>query len=265
MPLDSKIAYIDLTTGDVEIKPIPLEVRKKFLGGRGLDAYLLYNHTKKGCDPIGPDNTLMVSGGFLCATCASATARCHVMAKSPLTGLLGSCNMGGFFSPEMAWAGFNHLVIKGKAKHPVFIYIHNGEIEIRDARDVWGLSVTEAQWAIRDKLGDQEVKSMVCGPAGENLVVYANVMTGIKNAGGRTGMGCVMGSKNLKAVAARGTMDIPIAHPKEALEFNKRFIEQITSAKVNQTQGTIGTPFIWGATNSWGGIRCRNFQYNQCE
>jgi len=265
MPLNRKIAYIDLTTGDIQVKPIPMEIRKKFLGGRGLDAYLLYNNTKQGCDPIGPDNALMVSGGILTATCASATARTHVMAKSPLTGLLGSCNMGGFFAPEMAWAGFHHLVIKGKAKQPSFIYIHNGEIEIRDARDVWGLSVTEAQWRIRDILGDQEVKSMVCGPAGENLVAWANVMTGIKNAGGRTGMGCVMGSKNLKAVACRGTMDIKIAHPEEALEFNKRFIEQITSAKVNQTQGTLGTPFIWGATNSWGGIRCRNFQYNQCE
>ena len=265
MPLKRKIAYIDLTTGDIEVKPIPLEVRKKFIGGRGLDAYLLYNHTKKGCDPIGPDNTLMVSGGILTATCASATARTHVMAKSPLTGLLGSSNMGGFFAPEMAWAGFHHLVIKGKAKHPVYLYIHNGEIEIRDAHDVWGLPVPDAQWAIREDLGDQEVKSMVCGPAGENLVAFANVMTGIKNSGGRTGMGCVMGSKNLKAVAARGTMDINIAHPEEALEFNKRFIDQITSAKVNQTQGTLGTPFIWGATNSWGGIRCRNFQYNQCE
>ena len=266
MPLNRKIAYIDLSTGDIETKVIPLEVRKKFLGGRGLDAYLLYNHTKKGCDPIGPDNALMVSGGILCATCASATARTHVMAKSPLTGLLGSCNMGGFFAPEMAWAGFHHLVIKGKADHPVYIYLHNGEIEIRDARGgIWGSTVPEAQWAIRDDLGDQEVKSMVCGPAGENLVTYANVMTGIKNAGGRTGMGCVMGSKNLKAVAARGTMDIDIAHPVEALEFNKRFIGQITSAKVNQTQGALGTPFIWGATNSWGGIRCRNFQYNQCE
>src|SRR4030042_3274138 len=149
MALNRKLAIIDLTTGSIETKPLPLEIRKKFLGGRGLDAYLLYNHTKQGWDPSGPDNTLMVSGGILCATCASATSRCHVMAKSPLTGLLGSCNMGGFFSPEMAWAGFHHLVIKGKAKHPVFIYIHNGEIEIRDARDIWGRSVTEAQWAIR--------------------------------------------------------------------------------------------------------------------
>lgn len=265
MPLNRKIAYIDLTTGDIETKPIPLEARKKFLGGRGLDAYLLYNHTKKGCDPLGPDNTLIISGGILTATCASATARTHVMAKSPLTGLLGSANMGGFFAPELAWAGFHHLVIKGKAKHPVYLYVHNGNIEIRDARGIWGQSATDSQWAIREDLGDQEVKSCVCGPAGENLVRFANVMTGIKNSGGRTGMGCVMGSKNLKAVAARGTMDIKIARPAEALEYNKRFIDQIVSAKVNQTQGVLGTPFIWGATNSWGGVRSRNFQYNQCE
>ena len=265
MPLNRKIAYIDLTTGDIQTKPIPLEARKKFLGGRGLDAYLLYNHTKKGCDPLGPDNTLIISGGILTATCASATARTHVMAKSPLTGLLGSANMGGFFAPELAWAGFHHLVIKGKAKQPVYLYVHNGKIEIRDARGIWGQSATDSQWAIREDLGDQEVKSCVCGPAGENLVRFANVMTGIKNSGGRTGMGCVMGSKNLKAVAARGTMDIKIARPAEALEYNKRFIDQIVSAKVNQTQGVLGTPFIWGATNSWGGVRSRNFQYNQCE
>ncbi len=265
MALNRKIAYIDLSTGDVETKPIPLEIRKKFLGGRGLDAYLLYNHCKKGCDPLGPDNPLLISGGILTATCASATARAHIMAKSPLTGMLGSTNMGGFFAPELAWAGFHHLVIKGKAKHPVYIYIHNGEIEIRDARGIWGKSVTDSQWAIREDLADEEVKSCVCGPAGENLVRFANVMTGIKNSGGRTGMGCVMGSKNLKGVAARGTMDIEIAHPTEALEYNKRFIDQIVSAKVNQTQGALGTPFIWGATNCWGGVRTRNFQYNQCE
>jgi len=243
MPLDRKIAYIDLSTGKIETKSIPLEVRKKFLGGRGLDAYLLYNHTEKGIDPLGPKNALILSGGILTATCASATARTHVMAKSPLT----------------------HLVIKGKAKNPVYIWIHNGEIEIRDATNLWGKTVTETQWAIRKELNDEDVKCAVCGPAGENLVRYANVMTGIKNSAGRSGMGAVMGSKNLKAIAARGTMDIKIAYPMEALEFNKRFIDQIVSAKVNQTQGTLGTPFIWGATNSWGGIRTRNFQYNQCE
>ena len=265
MALDRKIAYIDLSTGKTEIKPIPLEVRKKFIGGRGLDAYLLYNNAPEGCDPLSPENPLIVSGGFLTATCASATARTHFMAKSPLTGLLGSANMGGFFAPELAWAGFHHLVITGKAEKPVYLWIHNGQIEIRDAAKLWGKTTTDTQWAIRDELGDQEVKSAVIGQAGENLVRYANVMTGIKNAGGRTGMGCVMGSKNLKAIATRGTMDIKIAHPLEALEFNKKFIEQITTAKVNKTQGTLGTPFIWGATNSWGGVRTRNFQFNQME
>ncbi|MGD2087691.1 MAG: aldehyde ferredoxin oxidoreductase family protein [Candidatus Aminicenantes bacterium] len=265
MALNRKIAYIDLSTGKIEIKPIPIEVRKKFLGGRGLDAYLLYNHTEKGCDPLGPKNTLMISGGILTATCASATARTHIMAKSPLTGLLGSANMGGFFAPELAWAGFHHLVIKGKAKKPVYLWIHNGEIEIRDATSLWGKTTTETQWTIRKELNDEEIKSLVIGPAGENLVRFANVMTGIKNSGGRSGMGAVMGSKNLKAVAVRGTMDIKIAYPMDALNYNKRFIDQIVSSKVSQTQGTLGTPFIWGATNSWGGIRTRNFQYNQLE
>jgi len=265
MALNRKIAYIDLTTGDIQVKPIPVEIRKKFIGGRGLDAYLLYNHTKKGADPLGPDNVLLISGGILTATCASATTRTHIMAKSALTGMLGSTNMGGFFSPELAWAGFHHLVIRGKADKPVYLYIHDGEIKILDAKNLWGKSTTETQWAIREELSDPEIKSLVIGPAGENLVRFANVMTGIKNAGGRTGMGCIMGSKNLKAVAVRGTSDIAIAHPVEALEFNKRFIDQIASSKVNQTQGTLGTPFIWGATNSWGGVRSRNFQYNQCD
>ncbi len=265
MPLDRKLAIVDLTTGEIEIKAIPLELRKKFLGGRGLAAYLLLNHTPKGVDPYSPDNAVILSGGILCATLASGSGRCDVMTKSPLTNLLASGNFGGFFTPELAHAGFHHVLVKGKAEHPVYIYCHNGKVEIRDARDIWGLPVSDTQWAIREDLGDEEVKSAVIGPAGENLVAYANVMTGIKNAAGRCGGGGVMGSKNLKAVAARGTMDIKIAHPMEALEFNKRFIEQITSAKVNQTMGTIGTPFIWGATNSWGGIRTRNFQYNQTE
>src|SRR4030065_1814402 len=263
MASDRKIAYIELSTREIKVRSIPLDVRRKFLGGRGLDAYLLYNHTKKGIAPFGRKNTSMVSGGVLSAALASATARTHVMAKSPLGGMLGSCNMGGFFAPELAWAGFHHLVIKGKAEKPVYLWINNGKIEIRDARHLWGKTTTETQWAIREELGDDDIKSLVIGPAGENLVRYANVMTGIKNSGGRTGMGAVMGSKNLKAVAARGTMDIKIAHPKEALEYDKRFIDQITSAKVNQTQGTLGPPFICGATNSWGGVRTRNFQYNQ--
>lgn len=265
MALNRKVAYIDLTAGKVEAKPIPLEIRKLYLGGRGLDAYLLYNHLKPGVDPLGPDNVLLVSAGILGGTLASASCRTHICAKSPLTGFFGSTNMGGFFAPELRFAGFDHLVIKGKAPKPVYLWIHNGKIEIRDASHLWGQTTHETQKLIRQELGDEDVKIAVIGPAGENLVRFANVITGLKNAGGRTGMGAVFGSKNLKAIAVRGTMDIKIAHPAEALEYNKRFISQITGAKVSQTQGKIGTPFIWGATNSWGGVRVRNFQLNQLE
>lgn len=263
MALSRMIAYIDLSTGKVEKKPIPLEVRRKFLGGRGLDAYLLYNHLKPGVDPLGPENVLIVSCGLLCGTLASATSRYHVMAKSPLGGFLGSCNGGGFFAPEMRLAGFDHLVIKGKADKPVYIYLHDGEVEIRDAGHLWGLTVTQAQQAVREELGDNDVKCLTIGPAGEKLVRFANVISGVKNAGGRTGMGAVMGSKNLKLIAAKGNIDIKIAYPREALEYNKKFVDIITSSKVNQTMGILGTAFIWGATNSWGGVRVNNFQYNQ--
>ncbi len=187
MALNRKIAYIDLTTGRIETKPIPIKMRELFLGGRGLDAYLLYNHIKPGVDALSPDNVAVISGGLLCGTLASATSRCHVAGKSPLTNFLGSCNMGGFFTPELAWAGFHHLVIKGKAPQPVYLWIHNGEIEIRDAKNVWGKTVPEAQQAIRDELGDREIKVLTIGPAGERLVRFANVMTGPKDAGGRTG------------------------------------------------------------------------------
>jgi aldehyde:ferredoxin oxidoreductase len=136
MALNRKIAYINLSNGEVETAPIPLEMRRLYLGGRGMDMYLLYNHTKQGIDPLGPDNVLLVSAGVLVGTLASASARTHVAAKSPLTGFVGSSNMGGFFAPELRWAGFDHLVIKGKAKKPVYLWINDGEIEIRDASNL---------------------------------------------------------------------------------------------------------------------------------
>ena len=121
MSLDRKVAIVDLTTGKIDIKPIPLEVRKQFLGGRGLAAYLLYKYSKPGCDPLGPDNVVIFSAGILGGMLASAGARTDVMTKNPLTSLLGSGNFGGFFAPELRWAGFDHIVVKGKAAKPVYI------------------------------------------------------------------------------------------------------------------------------------------------
>lgn len=265
MGLDSKLGIVDLTTGKIEIKAIPVKIRQQYVGGRGLDSYLLYNYVKPGCDALSPDNAVVISGGLLCGMLASATSRFHVAGKSPLTNYFGSCNGGGFFTPELSYAGFNHLLFLGKAPKPVYVFVHNGQIEIKDAKNIWGLNVHQTQQAIRDELGDRDIKAVCIGVGGENLVRFANVMSGVKNSGGRTGMGAVMGSKNLKAVAARGTMDLKIAHPQEALDYNKHFISQITSAKVNETQGRLGTPFLFGATNTQGLVRVQNFRLNQLE
>jgi aldehyde:ferredoxin oxidoreductase len=171
--------------------------------------------------------------------------------------------MGGFFAPELRFAGFDHLVIKGKADGPAYLWIHDGEIEIRDASDVWGEDVPETQELIKEELGDPEVKVLCIGVAGENLVRFANVMTGMKNAAGRTGMGAVMGSKNLKAIAVRGTMDLGIRFPEEALEYNSQLLEHIGSTKFAQIMQKWGTMFIYGVTNTTGLVRVRNFQLNQ--
>jgi aldehyde:ferredoxin oxidoreductase len=225
--------------------------------------YLLYNHLEPGVDPLGPDNVLTVSAGLLVGTPASASARTHVGAKSPLTGFIGSSNMGGFFAPELRWAGFDHLVIRGKVDAPVYLWIHDGEIEVRDGEHLWGEDIPTTQELIREDLGDPEVQVMCIGVAGENLVRFSNVMTGVKNAAGRTGMGAVMGSKNLKAIAVRGTMDLEISFPEEALEYNANLIRHIGSTKFAQIMRKWGTMFIYGTTNTAGMIRVRNFQLNQ--
>ena len=263
MALNRKIAYINLSTGEIRKEDIPIEWRKKFIGGRGLDAYLLYKNNPPGIDAFDPENRALISAGIVVGTLASASARTHIMSKSPLTNFLGSANMGGWFAPEMRWAGFDHLVIWGKAEKPVYLWIHNGEIEIRDAKNIWGENLYDMQTILRQELNDNEIQTLCIGPAGEKLVRFANVMTGRKNAGGRTGMGAVLGSKNLKAVVCRGTMDIKIKYPEAALKYNEELINQVISSKVSQTMQRWGTMFIYGATNSTGLIRTRNFELNQ--
>ena len=263
MSLSRKAAFVDLSTGEITYKDIPLELRKKFLGGRGIDMYLLYNLVKPGIDPLEPDNVLLVSAGLLTGTPAPAAARTHIAAKSPLTGLLGSANMGGFFGPELRFAGIDHLIITGRADRLSYLWITDDAIEIRDATKLAGVDATETQALIREELDNEEIKSMTIGVAGENLVTFANVRTGPKNSGGRTGMGAVMGSKNLKAIAVRGTKPVRINEPMAALDYHKELIDYIHASKYTEIMGRWGTMFIYDVTNSTGLIRAKNFQSNQ--
>ncbi len=227
--------------------------------------YLLYNHVKPQIDPLGPENVLLVGGGFLGAIPCLGSGRCDIAAKSPLTGAVGDSNIGGFFAPELRFAGFDHLVISGKAPKPVFIWINDDEIGLKDASHLWGRDTFETQTMIRSDLADEDVKSLVIGVAGEKLVRFANVRTGMKNSAGRTGMGAVMGSKNLKAIAVRGTTDLEFSHPEELLDTCKEMNDSIISTRWAKAQSKWGTMIIYSNTNTAGLIRTKNFQLNRFE
>lgn len=260
-----RIAYINLTTERIAAKPIPKKIRQQYLGGRGINMYLLYNHVKPETDPLSPENVLLVGAGLLCGIPALGSGRCDIAAKSPITGGIGDSNIGGFFAPELRQAGFDHLVVSGKAEKPVYLWINDGNIEIRDASHLWGKDTFETQDMIRDDNGDQEVNCLVVGVAGENLVRFANVRSGMKNSAGRTGMGCVMGSKNLKAIAVRGTMDIQFNTPDELLDYCREMNEMVMETRWARAQSRWGTLIIYSNTNTTGLIRTRNFQLNRLE
>ncbi|MGQ9506441.1 MAG: aldehyde ferredoxin oxidoreductase family protein [Candidatus Bathycorpusculaceae bacterium] len=259
-----KIAYINLTSGEILTKSLPKEIRRLYLGGRGINMYLLYNHVKPKIDPLSPENVLLVGVGLLGGIPALGSGRCDIAAKSPLTGAVGDSNIGGFFAPELRMAGFDHLVIRGKAEKPVYLWINDGNIEIRDASHLWGKDTFEAQKRIRSDCGE-EVKCLVIGLAGENLVRFANMRTGMKNSAGRTGMGCVMGSKNLKAIAACGNMDIEFSYPEELLSYCKEMNDMIMATRWAKAQSRWGTLIIYSNTNTTGLIRTKNFQLNRFE
>ncbi len=231
MTLNRKIACINLDSNEIDVKPIPGEWRRKFLGGRGLNAYLLFKQTSPGCDPLGPANTVIISSGLLGGTLTTPFECAHVLAKSPLTQLLGRATLSGFFASEMRWAGFDHLVVKGRARHPVYLLIHNGNVQIREAKDIWGKGVFESRHIIRSELGDENVRIICIGPAGENLVRYGNITADRNQVSGRTGMGAVLGSKNVKAIVCRGEMDIQIKHPAAALKHQKEFLDTALSVR----------------------------------
>jgi aldehyde:ferredoxin oxidoreductase len=198
-----QLLSVDLTTGEIEHPKIPDKLLRQFLGGRGINAWLLAQHVGPGTDPLGPENVLGVSCGLLTGTEAPSSSRLHVSARSPLTGLLGSSNVGGHFGAVLRAAGVQTLLIRGRAQHPVTLWIDGDRIELRDAAHLWGLDTRAAAESLQEKLSSK-ARLMVIGPGGENQVRYACILTDTRHAAGRTGMGAVMGAKNLKAIAVRG-------------------------------------------------------------
>lgn len=253
------LAIVDLSKRKVEITETPIKLVRNFLGGRGLNIYYLYKYLKPGTDPLSPDNPLIIGTGLLTGTGAPNTGRHSVTTKSPESGILGDSNIGGFFGPEMRYAGIDRLIITGKADGPVYLYIEDGRVEIRDATPYWGLNTNETQRRLRYDLGyDVEIECI--GTAGENLVRFACTRYGVKNSAGRCGTGAVWGSKKLKAIVARGNLGLPIAEPEAFFSKSVELRKYLQSSKVVKVLGRVGTPLLYDVSNHLGCIRTHNSQ-----
>jgi aldehyde:ferredoxin oxidoreductase len=259
MPTSRKLALIDLTSRRFQSEEISLEDRLRFLGGRGMNMLLLAKRFKRGIDPLGPENPLLFGSGFLGGSLNFGN-RMSISAISPETGYLGDANMGGDFGGELAFTGFSHLAIEGQSATPVYLWLHNDEVEFRDARPLIGLDTVETQRTVREELGDERAQVACIGVAGENRVRFAGVRTGLKNSAARTGLGAVMGSKKLKAVAIRGTKDVKIVDPEGLLAYYKELLAALTRSKWIEALGRHGTPLMIEAANDLGLLAVRNHQ-----
>jgi aldehyde:ferredoxin oxidoreductase len=205
-----KILLVDLTRSSLETIPTQKYV-EQYLGGRGIAVRLLYDSVPGNSDPLDPSNVLVFMTGPLTGTLAPSSGRIDVVTKSPETGLLGGANAGGFWGPELKYAGYDGIVVTGKAARPVYLDVFNDNVDIKDAQHLWGKGVFETVSTLRRN--DQGVQVACIGPAGENLVNLAGIAFSMRNYASRGGLGAVMGFKNLKAIAVRGTKGLDIAEP----------------------------------------------------
>ena len=207
---NGKILRINLTDQTAKVEELSSQVAKEYLGGAGFGIKYLYDEIKAGTDPLGPGNKLIFAMGPFTGTTVPCASRMAVAAKSPLTNGLGVALTGGHFPTELKFAGYDVMIIEGRAEKPTYLWIKNGDVKFKDAATLWGLRTQDCQQIIKNDLNDQNVRIACIGPAGENLVKIACIINEMR-AAGRKGLGAVMGSKNLKAIAVRGSGSVAIA------------------------------------------------------
>ena len=269
MPFWGQIAEVDLNTGKSTLSPYPVELTWKILGGRGFNAWFLYHHVAAGIDPLSGDNVLLFSCGALTGTQAPASSRIHVGALSPLTGRLGSSNVGGDFGTRLRTCGIQSLIIKGRSQAPVYLRIDQDGIELLDARFLRGLDTWETRARLRSRYEDHPAGApgVVCiGPGGENQARFACIMAEGDHAAGRTGLGAVMGSKNLKAIAVHGgSKPVPAKTRGPARAAVKHYLRQITRSPEFRTLSTYGGAGYVKWADDLGILCTRNYRENRFE
>ncbi len=213
-----KMLCVDLTSGEHRVESVPPSVVEQYVGGRGVNAKLLYDRVDPEIGGLNPSNVIVFGAGPLVGTLAPGACRTRITTVSPLTGLIGDSSVGGHWGPELRYAGIDHVLVSGRAESPVYLSVVDGGCEILDAEKIWGMNTREASGALKSMSGDPEAQALCIGPAGENLVRYACIVGDGYNMAGRTGVGAVMGSKNLKAVLVRGTGGVRVADAQAFLE-----------------------------------------------
>jgi aldehyde:ferredoxin oxidoreductase len=253
-----KILHVDLTAGTLEVEEPTEQFYRRYMGGSAMGMFYLLRNTPAGADPLGPENTLCLMDSVVTGAAISGQSRTTATAKSPLSGLVGDSQSGGFWPAELKSAGFDGLAVRGRSEKPVYLWLNDGHAELRDAGHLWGHFTADVEDAIREELDDQRIQVLQCGPAAERGVRFSALINFANRANGRTGMGLVMASKNLKAIAVRGR-DRPKQADADAFRALARWGAENFEDSDIAGLGLVGTAEVLMSQQEAGGLPTRNW------
>ncbi|GAB6174231.1 aldehyde ferredoxin oxidoreductase family protein [Paradesulfitobacterium aromaticivorans] len=259
MSYTGKILRVDLSAGTCQVEELNRQWASEYFGGKGLGIKYLYEEIAPGIDPLSPANKLILMTGPFTGTTIPVSGKLAVVSKSPATGTILDCSIGGHFAGELKFAGYDAVIFEGKAAKPVYVYIEDSKVEIQEASSLWGMGAQETELSLRSMI-DEEVKVLAIGPAGENLVTMSCITSELYRQAGRGGIGAVMGSKNLKAVVVRGNGSVSVPNIKEFMVTVKEIMHKDTLTDTNLWAYTDGTPMLVEMSQSSGILPTRNFQ-----
>ena len=254
-----KVLRIDLTEKKTHVNKLDRDLALHFLGGRGFNSKRLYDEVAPSTEPLGPENKLMFATSPLVGTMFPTACRINISAKSPHTGILGDTNAGGHFAPELKFAGYDQVILEGRSREPVYVFIDDSDVEFRDASQLLGKDVYEADELIKADLDDRRVQTAIAGPAAENGVRYSGIFINLMRAAARTGMGAVMASKGVKALVVRGTGSIEVADPREFERIVKEIETEIYNHEQYWPRRRMGTTRILMMANEAGFLPTRHY------
>jgi aldehyde:ferredoxin oxidoreductase len=258
MSYTGKVLRVNLSTGKSAVEPLNKEWARDYIGGKGLSIKYLYEELKPGVDPLSADNKLILMNGPMTGTIVPNSGKLAIAAKSPATGTILDCSIGGHFAAELKYAGYDAVIIEGKAEKPVYLYIEDQKVELRSAADLWGKGAHETEHLLADTLDD--VITLAIGQAGENLVPMACISSELYRQAGRGGIGAVMGSKNLKAISVKGSIGLKVPDIRKFTAAMNKIKREDTMTDDNMWAYSDGTPMIVELCQSTGILPTRNFQ-----